>query len=56
MNGRAIMMPAFSNGRAWPPKPVRTTPGCAQLAVTPVPSSLRASSRVNRILASLLLA
>ena len=38
------------------PKPVRTTPGCVQLAVTPVPSSLRASSRVNRMLASLLLA
>src|SRR6185312_14057103 len=38
------------------PNPVRTTPGCAQLAVTPVPSSLRASSRVNRMFASLLLA
>jgi hypothetical protein len=48
--------PSFSSGLASRPKPVRTTPGCAQLAVTPVPSSLRASSRVNRMLASLLLA
>lgn len=56
MNGRAIVMPSLSNGLDSRPKPVRTTPGCAQLAVTPVPSSLRASSRVNKMLASLLLA
>ena len=35
------------------PKSERTTPGCRQLAVTPVPSSRRASSRVNSTLASL---
>jgi hypothetical protein len=56
MNGRTSVMPSRISGPASRPKRVRTTPGCAQLAVTPVPSSLRASSRVNRILASLLLA
>ena len=38
------------------PKPVATAPGCKQLTVTPVPSSRRASSVVNRMLASLDLA
>jgi len=31
MNGRAIVMPSFSSGLDSRPKPVRTTPGCAQL-------------------------
>jgi hypothetical protein len=35
------------------PKWVLTVPGCRQLAVTPVPSSLLASSYVNSTLASL---
>ena len=55
-NGRASIVPSRSSGLPSRPNPVRTTPGCAQLAVTPVPSSLRASSRVNRMFASLLLA
>src|SRR5215831_17093057 len=35
------------------PRPVATKPGCRQFAVTPVPVRRRASSRVNRMLASL---
>ena len=35
------------------PKRLRTQPGCAALAVGPVPAVRRASSRVNRTLASL---
>ena len=35
------------------PKRLRTHPGWAVLAVTPVPAMRRASSRVNRTLASL---
>src|SRR5216684_1343374 len=35
------------------PKRLATKPGCRQLAVTPVAARRRASSRVNRILASL---
>ena len=31
MNGRAIVMPSLSSGLDSRPKPVRTTPGCAQL-------------------------
>ena len=49
MNGRAIVIPSLSSGLDSRPKPVRTTPGCAQLAVTPVPPNLRARSRVNKI-------
>ena len=56
MNGRASITPARIGSRASRPNRVRTMPGCAQLAVTPVPFSLRASSRVNKMLASLLLA
>ena len=35
------------------PNRLLTNPGCRQLAVTPVPESRRASSRVNRMLHSL---
>ena len=35
------------------PKRLRTQPGCAVLAVSPVPAMRRASSRVNSTLASL---
>ena len=35
------------------PNPLRTQPGWAALAVTPLPSSRLASSRVNSTLASL---
>jgi hypothetical protein len=34
VNGRAIVMPGVSSGLDCRPKPVRTTPGCARLAVT----------------------
>ena len=37
------------------PKLLATNPGCTALAVTPVSSQRRASSRVNRMLASLVL-
>ena len=56
MNGRATVTATRMGSRASRPKRVRTSPGCAQLAVTAVPSSLRASSRVNKMFASLLLA
>src|SRR6266516_4225307 len=44
-----------ANHRAWSsaPKLLRTTPGCRELAVTPVPSRRRASSLLNMTLASL---
>ena len=35
------------------PKRLRTQPGCAVFAVSPVPAVRRASSRVNNTLASL---
>ena len=48
---------AETAGRSSPPasspKREATKPGCRQLAVTPVPASRRASSRVNRMLAEL---
>jgi hypothetical protein len=56
MNGRAIVMPSLSSGLDSRPKPVRTTPRVCAVGRHPVPSSLRASSRVNKMLASLLLA
>jgi len=56
MNGRAIVMPSRGSGPGGRAEPRPYHPGCAQLAVTPVPAGLRASSGVNKMLASLLLA
>ena len=52
MNGRASVTAARMGSWASRPNRVRTSPGCAQLAVTALPSSLRASSRVNKMFAS----
>src|SRR5664280_1755037 len=54
MNGLITFTPKARNPVASPSRayPVATVPGCRQLAVTPVPTSLRASSSVKRMLAS----
>ena len=54
MNGRTTgSITRIHRPESSDPKPERTTPGCKTLAVTPEPASRRASSYVNRTLASL---
>jgi hypothetical protein len=54
MNGLMTLIPKASTPLASSSRanPLATVPGCTELAVTPVPASRRASSLVNRMLAS----